>query len=158
MGEDVRKEDDAQVDLRLFERAGRHAVPARRTQDRVEEEEDERRQHAEERELERHEFPEDLLARGAVPFPELDREERRVPRADEHAERAEQHHDRERERDARHRVLAAPMPDVHAVDDRVERVQRHRDERGPRKTHKETPKGRLRKVLQSFLCPHRARR
>ena len=68
----------------------------------------------------------------AIAFAKLDREDRRVPNANERPERCKQHHRWHRELDAGHRVHTASMAYDRAVNHGVERIQGHRDQRGPR--------------------------
>ena len=147
----MREDDDLQIHPRRGKRLRRDLRAAAPVEHGVDIEVDERRQDEEEEELQGYQFADQLLAADEVVLAELDGEDRSVSRADEDAERPEKHHHGERERQSRHRRLAAALSDVESVDDGVERVEAHRHQRGPRVLQKKSPEFPLRQFLQ-ILC------
>ena len=139
MREDMRKEDDLEIRLCGRRRPRRHLARAAEGEQRIDEDVEKRNEDGIERDLERNRLANQFFAGYAIARAELDRQHRRVSHAYERAERREEHHDGHRKLKTRHRVDAAAVAYERAVDDGVERVERHRDQRGPRVSEKKAP-------------------
>ena len=129
--EQVWEEDDLEVVFGGLAGAGGHLVRSAPTEDGIEVEKDERRQSDKEEKLEGDELADEFFACGQIFCAELDGKDGGVARADEDAKGREHHHERVGQGEACHRIGAAPLADVEAVDDAIEGVQRHGDEGGP---------------------------
>ena len=156
MGEHVRKKDDFQICPRRLPRAFAYVRRAAPFQDGVEIEVNYRRKQEKENKFQRNELAEQLFAADPVAFAEFYGKNRRVTYADKNPERREEHDYGHRERERGRRVDAAAVTYKGAVDDRIEGIQRHRDQRGPRIPQKELDGIFVRKLLQFF--GYRARR